>query len=242
MNSLKQISLSRLNTEELLKTARSISAITKSILEQSNYIARNCFIVNQTLQNVAVIDSTEQKKESTKGIQELDTRFDNLLLVIEDDLKSSVRKHEFYPTKAAAAEDLIALFAKRDRNKLFFGSYGAQGREMEALKKELYAPEYDQRRADSGIGDLFDALLVTFDELSTLLNIRLNEGNLKMTLRDAKTILRYRLEAMLSYIDVNITDNATGFKALETPLNELITEVMADYKKRVTRKENKEEN
>ncbi len=240
MNTIKPISISQLNTDELIKTGRSITTLTNSLREAYPFVDRHITAIKVSLGDIATIDGTEQKKESTKSVQYLDERLDKLLPLIESDLEGSVAKKEFFPTKATAAEAILALFQKRDRKKLFFGSYVAQGREMEALKKELYSSEYEPHIENSGIADLFEALLDTYSDLTYSLNERLNEGNLSTTLKEQKGILRYRLDKLISYIDVNILDNIDGFSVVQTPINELVTEIMSDYKARMTRKEHSE--
>lgn len=238
MKKLDAISLSQLNTDELLKTSKSVKSLTKPLAVNHDFIHRNVTDIEKSIAIHAEIDNAQLKKSDTDQIQELDQRFDKYGPIILEDLQNSIKKYEFFPAKAHSSEEILKLFSKRDKKKLFYGSYAAQAREMDALRAELFIPEMDAHRSNCGLETIFTAWDDAYRELQDLLNNRLSEGNLSITLKELKGDLRYRVEALLTYVDLNIYDDVEGFGALETPLNELISEVMASYKNRMTRKEN----
>lgn len=242
MKQLKPISLSQLNTDELFKTGKALLELGKPLEELSDFAERNLYNIRKALLTQAEIDNEELTKEETEEIRDLDGKLDALLPIIESDLQGNVKKAEFYPQKGESSSAILTLFEKRDRKKLFYGGYSAQGREMEALRAELFTPEFDLHRENSGISELFTALDTTYVELQKHLNNRLSEGNLKVTLKEIKGEMRYRIEALLSYIDVNINDGIGVYENLTTPINQLITEVMQAYKTRMTLKANAQEN
>lgn len=240
MNTVDAISVSRLSTNELVKCAKGIDSIVEHLLEESGFIKRNTEVIKNSLVEIANIDNRELTKEETEEITALDDKLDTLLPITQNALESNVNSGDFFPEKADASEAFLNAYAKRNRKDLFYGSYSAQGREVSALIQEIFAPENDQNRLNSGCVPYFDAINDIFSQLNTLLDKRRRRGNLPTTLKEQKGILRYRIERIISYVDANILDNVEGFSALQTPLNELITEVMAEYKARMTRKKNAE--
>ncbi len=237
MNAIKTISLSRLTVNELSRTGTSLTSITESLMTDA-YIARQVHEITGSLSTVRKIKSTDLASGFTDGIHDTDHDVDELLPMIEDDLKSSVNKKRFFKAKGESAERILKLIALRDRKKLFYGGYTDQGEEIRTLFSDLFSPEYDAHREASGAAPLFDTLKERFTTLSELLQARLDEDSMPSTQREQKRILRYRIEKLISYIDTNIVDKVEGFEAIHTPLNELITDVMGEYKARVTRKEN----
>lgn len=241
MNTIEPLSLTRFTTNELVKTGKGVADLAEQLAATSPFIARNVSAIKATLATIAEIDNKDPKKSHTDEIVELDRKLDALLPVTEGALLSNVKSADFFPEKGAASAVIIAAFEKRDRQALFHGSYSAQGREMSALLQEIYAEENAQHRTDSGCAPQLDALNDTFTRLNVLINERRSEGNLPSTLKEQKSILRYRVERLLSYIDANILDEVEGFAEIKTPMNQLVTEIMSEYRARMTRKKNAEE-
>ncbi len=236
MNAIKSISLSGLSINELSRTGTSLITLTEPLMDDT-YVARQIDAITGSLSTVRKIKSTDLASGFTDGIQDADHDVDELLPMIETDLKSSVEKKRFFQVKGESAETLLKLFRLRDRKKLFFGGYTDQGEELRTLFTDLFSPEYDAHREASGAAPLFDMLKVRFEELSSLLQARLDEESMPSTQREQKRILRYRLDRLIAYIDTNVVDEVEGFDAIHAPLNELITDVMGEYKARVSRKE-----
>ncbi len=237
MNAIKSISLSCLNINELSRTGTSLTTLTESLMTDV-YIARQVSAITGSLSTVRKIKSTDLASGFTDGIQDADHDVDELLPMIETDLKSSVDKKRFFQAKGESAEALLKLFQLRDRKKLFFGGYTDQGEEIRTLFSDLFSSKYDVHRETSGAAPLFDTLKERFTTLSELLQARLDEESMPSTQREQKRILRYRLDKLIAYIDTNVVDEVEGFDAIHAPLNELITDVMGEYKARVSRKEN----
>ncbi len=230
--------MSQLTTSELLKSGKTLVSITQPLVPTHPFIDRQTVGINDAITNLTNVDNEVRAHEETEEIRRLDGSVDMLIPLIEDDLRGSVKKAAFARAASESAEIILNLFAKRDRQKLIYGSYADQGREADALFAELFSPEYTEHLEKSNIKDMADALLRDYTELQKLLKQRLNEGNYTTTQKEEKTKLRYRMDKLLSHIDANILDNVDGFAAIETPVNEMVTEIMSDYKKRVTRKAN----
>lgn len=237
MEVISPISLSCLNVKELSRTGNTLISILEPLMVDE-YIARQVHQISEAMNILMEIKSTPQGSELTDEIHEVDHDVDELLPICEDDLKSSISKKRFFPAKGEAAERLLKLFDMRDRRTLMHGGYTDQGNEIRILFKDLFSPEYDADRLASEASPIFDTLKERFEKLSELLEARLNEGNLPSTQKEQKGILRYRIETLLTYLDSNIYDEITGFDAVSTPVNELVKDIMAEYKARITRKMN----
>lgn len=98
----------------------------------------------------------------------------------------------------------------------------------------------DSVREVSGTAPMWSALDSLNNSLREQLELRLNEGNLPTTTREQRKILTYRINNLLTYIGSNITDGIDGFSDVQTPINELITDVMSVMRSRRTRKANQE--
>jgi len=239
MEVIPKLSLSQFTVSELLKTAKSSLTITEPLLETYPIITRQVDPISASVMRVTDIDNSEQKSDRTEVIQELDGTVDELIPLCVADLKSNIKKRRYNPVCADSSELVLNMFDKRDHHQLYYGGYSNQGRELSALIAELFAPENDEHRENSGIADLLNHLKESYEALQTELEARLNEGNLDSTLKEEKQILRYRLEKLFHVIDVNIVDAVDGFPEIHTPISELITSVMGEYRARVTRKANK---
>lgn len=238
MNTVKKIALSRLNPVELSHTGTLLCSFMEPLLSDA-HVSRQVHAITDALNELMKIANTPQGSELTDEIHDEDHEVDELLLICLDDLESSISKKRFFPMKAEAAAALKVLFDKRDRKKLLFGGYTDQGNEIRSLFSELFSEPFKTYREESGAAPIFNELKARFARLSELLEARLNEGKLPTTSKEQRGILRYRLGKLLSYIDVNIFDDIAGFADVKTPVNELITDIMSQYRARMTRKENK---
>ncbi len=241
MNNVKPISLSQYTTSELLKSGKSLNSITESLTLTHEFVARQRAGIAEAIAKLAQVDNEERTQEHTEEIQSLDASVDMLVPLIEDDLQGTINKAAFRPGPAKSAAAILPLFAKRDRKKMIHGGYADQGRELGALFSELFSEPFAEHLKVSAIAPMAEKLRSDFNQLQLLLNDRLSKGNFETTQKEQKIALRYRMENLLSHIDVNILDGVEGFAEIQTPVNELITSSMADYKARITRKENRDQ-
>ncbi|MGM0443694.1 MAG: hypothetical protein ACQEQV_05850 [Fibrobacterota bacterium] len=240
MNHLKEIALSRLTTGEVRQTASRMISVVDPLMSDA-YVARQTQAVQDALDMLIRIDNTPAGSDLTDAIHRADDEVDRLLPLIESHLENSAGMGEFMPQQGDAAQVLLQLFEKRDRRKMIYGSYNDQSNEVESLFAELFADEYAQERTDSGIEALLTRLKASYEERNRLLEARLREDDIPTTTREQKQIIRYRLDALLHFLDTNIVDEIEGYPALAAPINELITDIMAQYRARLTRLENSEE-
>ncbi len=239
MSIIQQISLSQFTTKELQKTATVLPSIVNELAETHPYIARNVSHISNAVDILVDIDNTIRGSELSDVIDSDDDELDSLLPLCKDHLETAVKSIKYYPLPAAASVELLKLWNKRDQKELVHGGYSSQGKEVTALLKDIFHPSQDENRAASGVEPMLLDVKASFESLQKNLEARLNEGNFPSTQKEQKKILRYRLDLLLSYIDGNVTDGINEFEAVKTPVNELITEMMSEYRSRVTRKANK---
>lgn len=238
MNTTTPIALTMLNANLLGRTSTSLVSIVNSLATDHPFIARQVQGITTAQETIHGLKSTTQESEHTVEIHEIDAEIDAVLPVIEDDLESSSNKKMFFRAKGESAEKLLDLWKLRDRRKLIYGGYADQGEEIRILLKDVFDPAMDADRTASGSEPLFIYLKEKFARLNELLELRLTRGNSETTQREQRKIMHYRIDKLIAYIDANILDNVEGFADIQTPINELFTEVMAQYKAEKTRKEN----
>lgn len=239
MSSINPISLSQLSTKELQKTATVLPSILEQLAEKHAYIARNVSCINEAVDILVDIDNTPRGSELSEIIEADDGMLDAVLPLCKDHLESAAKLIKYYPVQGEASQELLKLWEKRDQKALLHGGYTAQGKEMTALLKDIFDPSQDENRAASGAEPMLNDAKNYYESLQRNLEARLNEEKLPSTQKEQKKILRYRLDLLLSYIEGNVTDGIKDFESIKTPVNELITEVMSEYRSRVTRKANK---
>jgi hypothetical protein len=242
MEKIQPVSLSQFTTGELQKTSTHLTSLVEPYIEFHPFIARQVNNLIGAVDILVDIDRTVLASEHTDDIQADDGDIDTLIPMIWDNLKNSVEAKSFFSEKGEASEILIKFFENRDRKELIYGGFTNQGKEITALLKDVFDPSMDANRVASGVEPMLLLLERKFDSLNANLEARLKEGNMPSTQKEQKKILRYRLDNLLTHIDVNIVDGVEGFESLRTPVNELITVIMSEYRARVTRKKSSLEN
>ncbi len=235
MNTLDRISLSQLSYSMLDHLATTTLSFVDS-LAPDPYVERQLVPINAALSILRQLKGRQVKSDLTPQISEADEMVDSLLPMLEDALKNASAQRLFIAERADSADRVLALLKQCDRTKLFYGGYSDQGAELATLFQKVFAPENRDYLAKAGVAAICTALQEHNEKLHALREARLNEESFGTTSREQLGILRHRLEALLTYIDTNIADEVDGFPPLQQPLNELIGEVMAEYRASVTRK------
>ncbi len=239
MNTIVSLSLSKLSTGEVHHTVSALSSILDG-LRGDPHIERQLLPIEQANRFAQEIMQAPKASSKTDVINSTDDELDSLLPVIVNSLEVAVAQSAFFPEKADAAERLLTRIALCDKQKLFYGGYGDQAAQLENLLGDLLGETFAAALALSGIAPLVNHLQELHKTLQQLLTERLQEEKLSSNRREQRKIINYRLDKLIAYLDANITDKVDGFPAVQEPVNELFTEVMALYKGRMTRKANAE--
>lgn len=237
MNNIHDLSLSKLNSLNLRTFCGKLIELIAQITAADQFLARQVMVLDKALKVVVDIDNTPLGSNETPEIKATDAVFDKLLVNCRDALNLNVEMNEPGTPKHDSSKALLALLSKRT-SALYYGGYAAQGSEFESLAAELFLPVNDKSRKDSELDPFFEKLKTTYAKLKQLLTARLSEGNLPTTLKDQKEVLRFRVNAILTHIDTEIEDKVPGVLAVQTPINELITEIMGHHRSAETRKAN----
>lgn len=239
MNEIEELRMSLLSTNELSKTGESLVSITKP-LHGDVYVDRQNTKITESVDILTTIPSTPQGSDLTESINGVDNEIDRLLPLLENTLKANVEQYAFFQEKAQASSQLLKVFGLCDRKKLLYGGYADQGAEIAKLFKHILTDELATIRETSGTAPIWMALEKWNEKLKELLELRLNEGKLPTTTKDQRRKLKFRINNLLTYLNANIVDGVEGFDVVQTPVNELITDVMSAVRARKTRKSNQE--
>ncbi len=239
MNAIEPLSLSKLGTGLLQSTSTRLASIVAPLELNHPVISRQVSEIKTAVGMLVEIDRTPRASDVTETINADDNDIDSLLPMIINNLESSIEMKQFNVKKGEAAEAQLKLIEQRDRKALISGGFVDQGNELTTLLTDMFEPSNDESRIASGIDQMIQLVKTKFESLQINLERRLNEGKQVTSTAEQKKILRYRLDRLLAYIDVNVVDQVDGFDAVKTPVNELIAEVMGQYRASVTRKANK---
>lgn len=240
MNKLKPLSQSLLSASQLQRIATQTMIITQPLVESDPFIKKQHEELTESSNNIDKIYAYSSINKKTEELLEADDMMDNIITGIRDYLKGLISLHLFEPAKASAAETILEHMDSYGP-KLFYGGYEKQAALIPAFVKSVKDEEFAPMLTTAGIAHLIDGL-----DLSSQKVIRLYQEKLQAsqrpdsTMAEEKKILRYRINGLLSYLDVNIVDQVDAFVPMETPLNELITDVMGQLRAKQTRKEKSE--
>jgi len=237
VNTIQSISLSQFNTGEFIDTSSQLVSIVEPLVVSDQFIARQVSQIKESVETLVTIERTPRGSDLTDLIAGDDSEQDILVALIWDHLETGAKSGAFFPEKAEACSTILKFYENRNREVLLRGSLRTQGVEMRALLADLLDLDQVDNLITAGIDQMVAKLNELFESLQAHREARNNEGNLPSTKTDEKKILRYRLDKMLSYIDCNILDEVAGFESVRTPVNEVISKVMAQYRARTTRKE-----
>lgn len=239
MSAIEDLSLSQMTTNELSTTGSSLVTIITP-LRDDTFIDRVATRIMTTVEQYSMIPGTPQAKEDSSNIQGMDAEIDRILPMLETTLKANVEQFAYFREKALASKELLKGFELCDRRELMYGNYANQEAQLNKLFSHVLADSMTANREASGTAPIWTALKKWNDKLRELLVKRLNSGKLEVTSKDVRRELKYRIEGMLSYLEMNITDEIEGFPAVQDSVNELIAEVMGKVRARKTRKENED--
>jgi len=214
-------------------------SITQSVCEGSEYLTRHRDALLEAVNDLRTIQNLTPTNSITNSIDELETKQDSLLLNAKRMLESQMddAMAEVFPGKAEVSKLIYSLFAKRT-NDLYYGSYTRQQFEISAIFEELFAPALDIAREESGLAPLFESIKTVNSELLSAMEERLNAPKQEKSTREVKKVMRFRLDKILKHIAGNCVDRIEPFMAIADPVNDLITENMALYRARKTRRAN----
>jgi len=185
---------------------------------------------------MSVISAIPDGSTITGEIKHTDDEMDTSLRLVKSMLELNSSMAQYDAPKAQASAHLLAIITRRPKS-LFDGNYKEQPVEVSDFLDEIMVQELAEARRVSGVEPLLQTVRQKLIHFKELFAVRGDEKSAPSTVLDQKKILRYRLNAMLTYADNNITDKVEGFAPLEAKLNDLIGSVMTTFRARETRKE-----
>lgn len=236
---IKDPALSKLSTPELRTLADGTITTLSPFAASHPLIDRSLEVVKGSLSAITNINNTPQGSDITEEIRTVDGDMDASLRLAREVMQANVNMAAYNPAKAAASEKLLSVMSKRS-SALFSGGYVEQGAEVTDFLSDVFTDELADTREDSGVAPILETIKDQFSQLKELLAARAAEDTAPTTVKEQKQIIRYRLEKLYHYVDINCVDEIDGFTEVITPLNDIITSVMSQYRARETRRQNRD--
>ncbi len=234
MKQLKPISLSQLTTTELQYFTLRTLGLVQPIVEPDSFPHRQTTRLNDNTDSVELLTGLSKKNEVTLTLNSADDIQDSILLGVRDTCKAKVATRRFHARAADSAENVLAIMDEYGKN-LIYGNFDEQCTAIPSFLTKMATPENVENAKNAGILQYIEALQPAHDEFRSLLKEKLtNKKKPLVKLTDVKKDMRYRLEGLLGYLDLQIADEVVSFTDLKAPMNLLITDVMAQMRTRVT--------
>lgn len=239
MNLLKPVSQSQFSTTLLQFFAMKTMGLIAPLTESDAYLQNQKVAIEGATSAIDTLLAHSKVNEKTAELAEEDDVQDEILIGIRDYLKGIIGLRQFDAVKADASEKILQKMNSYGAD-LLYGGYEKQAALVPSFLNSMKEPLFATAIELVGIGHLIEGLTTSHDKVTVLYQEKL-KATVKpdTTMREEKKIIRYRLDLLLSYIEGNLADGVSAFTALEDPMNELITDVMSQYRAQQTRKENK---
>ncbi len=236
MSSLKSLPSSLLTTSQLKNIAIQTMKLTESFIESNDFINDQHVAMGKSITMIDKIHAYSQVNKKTEDFTRADDVLDDVLTGIRDYLKGAVSLRRFDQNKGDAAERIIHHMESYGKE-LFYGSYDKQADLVPSFVKSV-REQYAEDLETAVMAHLIDGLSLASEAVINLYNEKLGaQKKPESTMADEKKVIRYRIDGLLSYLDVRITDAIEAYVPLQETLNELITEVMTHVRANQTRKE-----
>lgn len=184
--------------------------------------------------DVEMLTGLSRKNDATLTLNSADDIQDSILIGVRETCKAKVATHHFNADAPERAEKVLAVMEEYGKP-LIYGTFDEQCTAIPSFLAKMALPENVQNSDAAGVTDYIIALKPAHDEFCKILNEKITNTQKPMVkLTDVKKDMRYRLEGLLTYIDIQISDELPAFCELKTPVNLLITDVMAQLRTRVT--------
>ncbi|MCP4298879.1 MAG: hypothetical protein GY786_25140 [Proteobacteria bacterium] len=234
MKQLKAISLSQLSTTELQFFTLQLMGLIEPLSAHNNFCARQFSELKDGTVTVESLTGLSKKNDATLTVNSADDIQDGILVGVRDTCKGKVATRHFDGEAADDAVEILDIMAEYGKP-LIYGNYDEQCVAIPSFLTKMALPENVARAERTGVKLFIDALAPAHSEFVNLLNETLTNTNKPVTkLTDAKKEIRYRLDGLLGYIDLQISDEIELFGDLKVPMNLLITDVMAQMRTRIT--------
>jgi len=238
MKQLKQLSHSRLTTSQLQFFSLQAMGLIAPLLEKSPFLSRQHDELQGSIDSIESLTGLSRKESGTEELSEADNYQDQILMAIRDTCKAKAAAE--WHNKAAAESGIIVLSIMNEFGKdLIYGNYDQQSVAVPSFIKKMTEIENVEHAQKTETSNFIAALKPAHETFKDLYTKKLIGTESPVTsITEEKKNLRYRLDGLLSYLDVQIADGVEEYSAVKTPMNQLITEVMSQVKANLTRNEN----
>ncbi len=238
MKQLKQLSHSRLTTSQLQFFSLQSMGLIAPLLKKSDFLSRQHDELKGSTDAIESLSGISRKQDITEDLSGSDTLQDQILIAIRDTCKAKAATEWF--NKAGAEAGVVVLTIMNEYGKdLIYGNYEQQSVAIPSFIAKMALIENVEFAQKSGIANFLTALTPAHASFVDLYNQKLTETAVPMTtiLKEKKN-LRYRIDGLLTYLDIQIADGVEEFTDVKAPMNLLITEMMSQVRANQTRSEN----
>ncbi len=234
MKQLKPLSISQLSTAELQYLTLQTTRLIENLIAIDVFANKQYTCLQSGTDRVEALTGLSLKNDATLTLNSSDDIQDSILIGVRETCKAKIATSHFDEDGAKSAEQILDVMGEYGKS-LIYGTYEEQCVAIPSFITQMSTAENEVLSEKTGVKLFIDALIPAHDEFTTLLNQKLtNTSKPMVNLTDTKKEIRYRLEGLLTYIDLQIADDVAECAALRIPLNLLITEVMAQMKTRIT--------
>ncbi len=238
MKQLKQLSHSRLTTSQLQFFSLQAMGLIIPLLEKSSFLSRQHDEIKGSTEAIESLTGLSRKEIGTEELTEADTHQDHILMAIRDTCKAKASAG-WYNRDAAESGVTVLTIMNEFGKDLIYGNYDQQAVAIPSFIKKMTEIENVEHAQKSGTAEFVSALTPAHNTFKDLYNQKLTATEQPLTtVTDEKKNLRYRIDGVLTYLDLQIADGVEEYSAVKAPMNLLITEVMSQVKANLTRNEN----
>ncbi len=235
MKQLKQLSHSRLTTTQLQFFSLKAMGLIAPLLEKSPFLTRQHSELKDSTDAIESLTGVSRKKDITEELALADDDQDSILTAIRETCKAKVAASFFDKEGAEAGGRVLDVMDDFGKG-LIYGSYEKQASTIPAFITRMAEPQNSEDAQGADVLSFITALEPAHSKFKELYNQKLKESVAPITsVKKESQKIRYRLDALLPFIDAQITDSVEEFTALKGPMNQLISEVMSQVRARKTR-------
>lgn len=234
----KEFQVSKVNNDDSITLAKSLSGIVKKHLPEDLFLQRQATSLSLASADIEILRARSFENEYTETIEDLDDERDDLTIVMESEAKSKSRLTRSFPVIASSAEALLKAYSQTPVS--IAAGYNEETNQIHARIRLLNTPEYSAHLANTTLNDVFDRYIEVqeeFDKISAQ-KVALESIKLRGTVREQVRKINLRINYTLSYLEAQYMDLPGDYSAVVTEVSEAVKEVMAEAQARITRKLN----
>ena len=234
---MKNLPFSLMNSNEIYTTSCRINEACKVSITGDSFIGTLCINIDQANVDLAKGLGKSLNSDFTPLLLAQDQARDNAFIGFRD--YASSYSHSSDSVMATAGRNLTVII-ETTGNSIHSMGYAVETAKLNALIANLGTPAALTDMGTIGATKWYDELKTSQDEFENIYKAKIDtESAIDLPLiREARARITRCLRALLSFIDMNGELDTAKFGALNSKIDEIITEITAIARARETRKGN----